>query len=117
MKLSKQEQFEKFVQEMKIRKFSKNTISSYITSVRLFLEWIKKGPKSVLSSDVRNYLEKLVDENKSSSTLNTIYSALKFYFGSVLKRRFFVAIPRAKPDKKLPVVLSKVKPSVVAVPL
>lgn len=107
MKLSKYPQFERLMQEMKLRKFSPRTMSSYITGVKSFLEWINKSPKSVNSSDVRAYLEKLVDEGKSGSTINTAYSALKFYFGTVLKRKFFVAIPRAKASKKLPVVLSK----------
>ncbi|MBI1961407.1 MAG: site-specific integrase [Parcubacteria group bacterium] len=101
------EGFEKFVQEMKLRGFSPRTQSSYITSVRGFLRAAAKGPRATTTADVRKYLEALADAGKSASTLNTVYSALKFYFGSVLKRRFFVSIPRAKASKKLPVVLSK----------
>jgi hypothetical protein len=41
-------------------------------------------------------LEFLAVSGKSSSTLNTAYSALKFYFESVMKRGFFVSLPRSK---------------------
>ncbi|OJI06267.1 hypothetical protein BK004_04720 [bacterium CG10_46_32] len=108
MKQSKEDAgFEKFMQEMKLRGFSRRTISSYITSVKGFLRFADKGPKSITTADVRTYLEALADAGKSASTLNTVYSALKFYFGSVLKRRFFISIPRSKSAKKLPIVLSK----------
>ena len=49
----------------------------------------------------------LADSGKSSSTLNTAYSALQFYFEKILNRRFFLHIPRAKKEKRLPGVLSK----------
>ncbi|MDP3882763.1 MAG: tyrosine-type recombinase/integrase [Candidatus Staskawiczbacteria bacterium] len=101
------EGFEKFVQEMKLRGFSPRTRSSYIASVKGFLRSAGKGPRAVTAADVRKHLAALADSGKSASTLNTVYSALKFYFGSVLKRKFFVSIPRSKTPKKLPVALSK----------
>jgi site-specific recombinase XerD len=52
-------------------------------------------------------LEHLADKNFSASTLNTAYSALKFYFEKILYRRFFMNIPRAKRPKKLPETLTK----------
>lgn len=39
--------------------------------------------------------------------LGLAYSALKLYFGKILRRRFFVFIPRAKVEKRLPVVFNK----------
>ena len=56
---------------------------------------------------MRNYLEQLADGGSSASTINCAYSALKFYFEKILRRKFFVNIPRAKKEKKLPVVLSR----------
>ena len=50
----------------------------------------------------------MVEQRKvSTSTLNIIINALKFYFGNVLKKRFIYEVKRPKKDKKLPVVLSK----------
>ena len=94
-------------QEMNLRGFSQSTVGSYIYYVENFLGFIKKSPKEVNSSDIKLYLEKIIKEGKSSSTLNTAYSALQFYFEKVLRRKFFVNIPRVKKAKKLPVVLTR----------
>ncbi|MCK5459917.1 tyrosine-type recombinase/integrase [Candidatus Parcubacteria bacterium] len=97
----------KLKQEMKLRRFSDKTIKSYLYYIIDILNYANKNPKTVNTEDIRNYLEKLVDDKKSSSTLNTAYSALKLYFEKILYRRFFVNIPRAKQVKKLPEVLTK----------
>ncbi|MFH1611941.1 MAG: site-specific tyrosine recombinase/integron integrase [bacterium] len=97
----------KLKQEMKLRGFSQKTVKSYLYYITNFLEFTSKSPKNVKGDNIRTYLEFLANENKSASTLNTAYSALKFYFEKILRRRFFVKIPRAKKDKKLPEVLNK----------
>lgn len=97
----------KLKQEMKIRGFSPRTVDSYIQTVERFLIQVKKSPTDVNGGDVRQYLEHLADKNYSSSTLNTVYSALQFYFEKILRRKFFATIPRTKKEKKLPTVLSK----------
>jgi integrase/recombinase XerD len=97
----------KFRQEMKIRNFSPRTIKSYSHYITEILDYTRKSPRDINSGDVRNFLEKLVDQNCSSSTLNLVYSALKLYFGKILHRRFFVFLPRAKAKKSLPIVLNK----------
>lgn len=97
----------KLKQEMKLRKFSSKTVKSYLYYITETLKFANKNPKEICAEDIRNYLEKLVDKGKSSSTLNTVYSALKFYFEKILHRRFFVNIPRAKSSKKLPEVFTK----------
>lgn len=96
----------KLKQEMKLRKFSQNTIKSYLHYITDFLKYANKGPRDANSGDVRGYLEKMADSGVSSSTLNGVYSALWFYFGKILHRRFFAHIPRAKKDKKLPEVFN-----------
>jgi len=97
----------KLKQEMKIRKFSRKTIKSYLYYITEILKFARKNPKEINQNDVKNYLEHLCNQNLSSSTLNTAYSALKFYFEKVLRRNFFIHIPRAKKEKKLPIVLSR----------
>lgn len=102
-----QNPLEKLRQEMRIRKFSQKTIKSYLYYTTYLLNFTRKSPTDVNQADIRAYLENLCDKNVSSSTLNTAYSALKFYFEKILYRKFFFNIPRAKKDKKLPIVLSK----------
>jgi len=96
-----------FQQEMKLRNFSPKTVKSYSYYITNILQFANKGASSISAEDVRSYLEMLADSNSSASTINSAYSALKFYFGNILHRKFFVNIPRAKKEKKLPVVLSK----------
>lgn len=99
--------FVTLLQEMSLRGFSQSTVQSYLYYVEDFIRFIKKSPKEVNSSDIKTYLEKIIKEGKASSTLNTAYSALQFYFEKVLRRKFFVNIPRIKKAKRLPVVLTK----------
>jgi integrase/recombinase XerD len=102
-----QNPLEKLRQEMRIRKFSPKTIKSYLYYNTYLLNFTRKSPMDINQSDVRACLEDLCDNDVSASTLNTAYSALKFYFEKILYRKFFFNLPRAKKDKKLPVVLSK----------
>lgn len=97
----------RFEQEMKIRNFSLKTIKAYSYYITEILKYTRKSPKYITSQDLKDYLEYLVDQKKSASTLNIAYSALKLYFGKILRRRFFVFLPRAKTEKKLPIVLNK----------
>ena len=94
-------------QEMKLRKFSSKTVKSYIYYINKTLKFAKKGPRDINTEDIRNFLEYMSDNRASGSTLNSAYSALKFYFEKILHRKFFMSIPRAKKAKKLPVVLNK----------
>jgi len=97
----------KLRQEMRLRKFSQKTIKSYLLYIEACLRFVQKSPREVDGTDVRNYLDYLATTGKSASTLNTAYSALQFYFGKILCRKFFVHIPRAKKPHTLPEVLSK----------
>lgn len=94
------------IQEMRLRGFSQKTIKAYLGFVKNFIFFTKKSPREVCGADVRLYLETLIKNNRSSSTVNTAYSALRFYFAAVLRRKFFARIPRVKNDRRLPAVLS-----------
>ena len=102
-----QDPLAKLRQEMKLRNFSQKTIKAYLYYITDILDFANLSPKSVDAESIRRYLEKLANEGKSASTLNSAYSALKFYFEKILCRRFFISIPRAKTPKKLPEVLNK----------
>jgi len=43
----------------------------------------------------------------ATSTLNQAINALKFYYGTVLKKKFIYEVKRPRKDKKLPIVLNK----------
>ena len=42
-----------------------------------------------------------------ASTLNSVINALKFYYGTVLKKKFIYEVKKPRKDKKLAVVLGK----------
>jgi len=96
---SSQERYElvgKLINEIKIRKYSYETGKAYILYVKTYL---RSGltPKEFL----------LYYSNRSSSTLRTIYFALKFFYEHVLHEQFKEDLPLGKQNRKLPVILSK----------
>ena len=94
--------------ELSIRKYLRRTIKSYMRYNRDFLLFSGKEPRKVDNEDIKKYLYYMVEKEKAStSTLNIIINALKFYYGEVLKKRFIYEVKRPRKDKKLPVVLSK----------
>lgn len=97
----------KLRQEMRLRGFSQKTIKSYLLYIEACLRFVRKSPRDVNGADVRQYIDHLASAGRSASTLNSAYSALQFYFGNVLHRKFFMSIPRAKKPHTLPIVLSK----------
>lgn len=100
--------FEDLKKELVSRKYSNRTIKTYIHINREFLRFASKNLSEISDSDIKNYLVFLAEEKQSAaSTLNQAINALKFYYGSMLKKRFIYEVKRPKKDKKLPVVLSK----------
>ena len=54
-----------------------------------FLHFIGKEPAAINDSDIKDYLLYLAEERQSAtSTLNQAINALKFYYGSMLKKSF-----------------------------
>ena len=47
------------------------------------------------------------DKGSATSTLNQAINAVKFYYGSMLKKKFVYEVKRPRKDRKLPTVLSK----------
>lgn len=94
-------------QELIIRGFSRRTIKSYLAHNQHFLEFVGKSARAVDSQDVKNYLLYLKSQNYTNTSLNQVISALKFYYGQILKRKLFFSIQRPKKEKFLPTVLTR----------
>ncbi|MBI2459004.1 MAG: tyrosine-type recombinase/integrase [Parcubacteria group bacterium] len=100
----------RLAQEMRIRNFSPKTIQAYLHYNKELLRFASKGVREIERQDIRDYIDCLFNLGKSSSTVNLAINAFKFYYESVLQRKFFVpgaGIKRPKSEKKLPVILSK----------
>lgn len=100
--------FEDLKRELLSRKYSYKTVKGYLYYNRDFLSFTNKLPSEINDNDIKDYLVYLTEEKQSAtSTLNQAINALKFYYGSMLKKKFLYEIKRPRKDKKLPTVLSK----------
>lgn len=94
--------------ELLSRKYSYRTVKGYLYYNKDFLNYTKKRSSDINDNDIKNYILYLAEEKQSAtSTLNQAINALKFYYGSMQKKKFVYEIKRPRKDKKLPVVLSK----------
>jgi len=94
-------------QELIIRGFSRRTIKSYLSHNQRFLDWLGKSAKEATSQDIKDYLLYLKTKNYSNTSLNSVISCLKFYYGQILHRKLFFSIKRPKKEKFLPMVLMR----------
>jgi len=100
--------FQDLRRELLSRKYSYKTVKGYIYYNRDFLNFIDKSPSEITDSDIKDYLLYLAEEKESAAaTLNQAINALKFYYGSMLKKKFLYEIKRPRKDKLLPYVLSR----------
>jgi len=94
--------------ELTVRKYSRNTIKSYLHYNSELLKHSKKIPEKIIQEDITSYLfTAITGKGLAASTVQAILNALKFYYGQILKKDFIYEINGPKRDKKLPVVLSK----------
>ncbi|MEW6410374.1 MAG: site-specific integrase [Nitrospirota bacterium] len=100
--------FEDLRRELLSRKYSYKTVKGYIFYNRDFLKFVKRKPSEINDNEIKDYLLYLAEEkHAATSTLNQAINALKFYYGTMLKKKFVYEVRRPRKDKKLPVVLSK----------
>ena len=91
-----QKEINKLNDELKLRKYSDQTIRNYNLIISNFIK-SKKTPKEYLISKT----------DSSNSTMRSTYFVLKFYYNHVLNKKFSHEIPLVKKSQKLPIVLSK----------
>lgn len=98
------EHTEVFVQEMKRRNYSKNTIENYSSCIRyFFLQSKKDHPKNINENDIKEFLGRFKEVN----TQRNYHSAIKKFYDICLgQKNKFKYIPYAKKNNKLPIVLS-----------
>jgi len=100
--------FEDLRRELVTRKYSYKTVKGYLYFNRDILKFSGKAASEINDCDVKDYLLYLTEEKGSAtSTLNQAINALKFYYGTMLKKKFVYEVRRPRKDKKLPTVLSQ----------
>jgi site-specific recombinase XerD len=94
--------------ELHSRKYSPRTIRAYMYCNAAFCRRLQKIPETITEQDVKLYLADLDKiQDLSSSTMNLIISALKFFYSRVMKRDLIQEQHRPRHDRRLPSVLSR----------
>ena len=94
--------------ELRSRKYSQRTIRSYIYYNCLLCRILQKPPEEIRTEDITKFLASIEKEKKySASSMNLAISAIKFFYGKVLKKDILKERRRPRHDKRLPVVLAK----------
>lgn len=99
------EHMQHFIQEMKRRNYSQNTVDNYASCIKVFFEKSNKDhPKNINEQDIKNFLSQPMMIN----TQRNYHSAIKkFYEICMGQTEKFKYIPYAKKNNKLPIVLSQ----------
>lgn len=100
---------EEYLLKLELKKYANNTVRTYVHFFELFINHYKERNLNTLDeSDIRAFLQKLVQRNVSNSYLNQAINAIKFYYEVVLgmPNRFY-EIERPRREFKLPTVISK----------
>ncbi len=98
-----------YLNELEIRKYSVNTVRTYIYCFEQFINFhIKKPINDLGETEISTFIKSLMRQGKSDSSVNQHINAIKFYYEVVHKmpNRYY-DFPRPTKTEKLPEVLSK----------
>jgi integrase/recombinase XerD len=99
-----------FDRDMAIRGLAEGTRKEYVSRVRNFVEFFGRSPSQATLDDVTRYQDHLIRERRVSwSYAKVIAAALKFFFGTTLKKDWNledIPYPR-RTGRRLPVILSQ----------
>ena len=112
--------------ELKLLGYSNQTIKAYIYHNQKFIDFLnrtktgsefqsalgEKGsdrtPQNATNKDLKAYLAHLVsDKGQSPASVNLALSAIRFFYSEVLEKDIIGKTKHQKPEKKIPVVLTK----------
>lgn len=98
----------RMLEDMAIRNYAPRTQEGYVLCVQKFAQYFGKSPSLLGPEEVRQYQVHLIRDRKLAfGTVNTTVAALRFLYGVTLRTTWPVeAIPYAKKEKRLPVILS-----------
>jgi site-specific recombinase XerD len=90
-----------------VRKFGEKTRNDYIRHVAMFAKFLGRSPDTATAEDVRRCQVHLTENGVQPPTLNSLASALRFFFGTTLDRAGLTRhLARVHYPRKLPRVLS-----------
>ncbi len=96
-----------YERDLAIKDYSPKTQKTYYALVSKFLRSAGKPANEIGKDDVKEYLYGFIRTGYSSSTMNQLYSSIKYLFVQTLGRSWeIIGIPRAKKHTPLPRVLT-----------
>jgi integrase/recombinase XerD len=93
--------------DLKLRNAADATVEEYIRCAGIYAKYIGVPPLRATKEDIRGFLDALMERGVSTSTLKMYIAAIKFLYGTTLRKPELVAwIPWPRMPKRLPEILS-----------
>jgi site-specific recombinase XerD len=94
-------------EDMTVRGFAPKTQRGYIRAVKDFTAFFGRSPDQAGAEDLRRYQLHMRSSGASATSMNTVVSALRFFFGVTLGRGDAQAgMTTVREPRRLPVILS-----------
>ncbi len=100
---------EEYLLKLELKRYANSTVRTYVSFFEMFINFHKdKELHAIDESDIRVFLQNLIQKKVSNSYINQAINAIKFYYEVVLgmPNRFY-EIERPRKESKLPKVISK----------
>lgn len=99
---------ERFIDDLRLRNRAPDTIECYVRHVRQFAKHFGRSPERLGTEEIRQYQLHLLERKVSWSSFNQCVCALRFLYGTTLRRPEYIErLPYGRRPKKLPVVLDR----------
>ena len=98
---------QRLIDDMTMRRFSRETQRNYIRDVGRFATWLGRSPHTAMAEDLRRFQIEQQEAVVPVPTMNSIVAALRFFFTHTLDRPDLARkLVRTAHARKIPVVLS-----------
>ena len=98
---------QRLIDDMTMRRFSRETQRNYIRDVGRFATWLRRSPHTAMAEDLRRFQIEQQEAGVPVPTMNSIVAALRFFFTHTLDRPDLARkLVRTAHARKIPVVLT-----------
>ena len=98
---------QRLIDDMTMRRFSRETQRNYIRDVGRFTTWLGRSPHTAMAEDLRRFQIEQQEAGVPVPTMNSVVGALRFFFTHTLDRPDLARkLVRTAHARKIPVVLT-----------
>lgn len=98
---------QRLIDDMTMRRFSRETQRNYIRDVGRFATWLGRSPHTAVAEDLRRFQIEQQEAGVPIPTMNSVVGALRFFFTHTLDRPDLARkLVRTAHARKIPVVLT-----------